>query len=165
MAIPVPTTRNRLPDTISARAQPPVPIGYNATGSGGINLALTFRLYMIVAGRGARLQPPILVDYNEAEHGRIFAYLSHRGRRVAAILPRHSHRNPEGFGGNPTAWLEDGGLIRPDLEGMAQRSASHSRRIGSQPGIFVAFLVAGGGHAELGLVLHQALSAASGLPD
>src|SRR5918999_276429 len=165
MAIPVPTYRNRLPDTISARAHVPVPIGYTATGSGGINLALTFWLYMIVAGRGARSQPPLLVDYNSAEINRIFAYLSHRGRRVAAILPRHSHRNPEGSGGNPTAWIEDAGLISLDLEGMAARSASHSRRIGSQPGVIIEFLVAAGGHAELGLVLHQALQTATVFPD
>ena len=101
MAIPVPTHRNRLPDTIQGKAHLPVPIGYTATGSGGINLALTFLLYMIAAGRGARLQPPLLVNYNQAEINRIFAYLSHRGRRVAAILPRHSHRNPEGFGAIP----------------------------------------------------------------
>src|SRR5919106_3120482 len=100
MALSVPTHRNRLPDTMPARAHLPVPIGYTASGSGGINLTLTFRLYMIAAGRGHRLQPPLLVNYNEVEHGRIFAYLSRRGRRVAAILPRHSHRNPEGFGGN-----------------------------------------------------------------
>ncbi|HZA24005.1 MAG TPA: hypothetical protein VFA32_15625, partial [Dehalococcoidia bacterium] len=165
MAIPVPTHRNRLPDTIPARAQPPVPIGYTASGSGGINLALTFRLYMIAAGRGARLQPPLFVNYNQAEINRIIAYLSHRGPRVAAILPRHSNRNPEGFGGNPTAWLEDAGLIRLDLEGMAARSASHSHRLGSQPGVIIEFLVAAGGHAELGLVLHQALTADSVFPD
>src|SRR5918992_3653981 len=165
MALPVPTHRNSLPDTISARAQPPVPIGYTASGSGGINLALTFFLYMIAAGRGLRLQPPLFVNYNQAEINRIIAYLSHRGRRVFAILPRHSHRNPEGFGGNPTAWKEDAGLISLDLEGMAARSAAHSRRIGSQPGVIIEFLVAAGGHAELGLVLHQALTAASIFPD
>jgi S1-C subfamily serine protease len=165
MAISLPTTRNRLPDTIPARAQLPVPIGYAATGSGGINLALTFLLYMIAAGRGRRLQPPLLVNYNEAEHGRIWAYLSFRGRRLFAILPRHIHRNPEGFGGNPTAWKDDEGLIRLDLEGMADRASVHSRRIGSQPGIIVEFQVAGGGHAELGLIVHQALTADSIFPD
>jgi hypothetical protein len=112
----------------------PVPIGYTASGSGGINLALTFRLYMFAAGRGRCLQPPLLVNYNEAEQGRIWAYLSFRGRRLFAILPRHIHRNPEGFGGNPTAWKEDEGLIRLDLEGMADRASDHSRRIASQPG-------------------------------
>jgi hypothetical protein len=165
MAIPLPTTRNRLPDTIPARAQPPVPIGYAASGSGGINLALTFLLYMIAAGRGRRLQPPLLVNYNEAEKGRIWAFLNPRGRRLFAILPRHIHRNPEGFGGNPTAWKEDGGLITLDLEGMAARAAAHSRRIGSQPGIIVEFQVAGGGHAELGLLVHQALTTESVFPD
>src|SRR5918999_4632933 len=104
MAIPVPTTRNTLPDTIQGKAQPPVPIGYTASGSGGINLALSFLLYMIAAGRGRRLQPPLFVNYNEAEKGRIWAFLSYRGRRLLAVLPRHIHRNPEGFGGNPTAW-------------------------------------------------------------
>jgi V8-like Glu-specific endopeptidase len=165
MAIPVPTHRNILPDTMPASAQAPVPIGYTATGSGGINLALTFFLYMIAAGRVRRLQPPIFVNYNRAEINRCFAYLSHRGRRVLAILPRHSHRNPEGFGGNPTAWLEEQGLIRLDLEGMAERAAAHSRRIGAQPGMVIEFLVAAGGHAELGVVLHQALKTASGFPD
>jgi hypothetical protein len=61
MAIPLPTHRNTLPDTIPGRAQMPVPIGHTASGSGGINLALTLRLYMIAAGRGRRLQPPLLV--------------------------------------------------------------------------------------------------------
>jgi hypothetical protein len=164
MAMPLPTTRNQLPDTMPASTHLPVPIGYTASGSGGINLALTFRLYMIAAGRGRRLQPPLLVNYNEAEQGRIWAYLSFRGRRVFAILPRHLHRNPEGFGGNPTAWKEDEGLIRLDLEGMADRAADHSRRIGSQPGVFVEFLVAGGGHGEIGLILHQALAAAQSFP-
>jgi hypothetical protein len=165
MAIPLPTHRNSLSDTISARAQLPVPIGYTASGSGGINLALTFWLYMIAAGRGRRLQPPLFVNYNEAEKGRIWAFLSYRGRRLLAVLPRHIHRNPEGFGGNPTAWKEDQGLISLDLEGMADRAAAHSRRIGSQPGVFIEFLVAGGGHAELGLVLHQALATPSVFPD
>jgi V8-like Glu-specific endopeptidase len=164
MAIPLPTTRNQLPDTIPASAQPPVPIGYTASGSGGINLALTFRLYMIAAGRGRRLQPPLFVNHNEAEQGRIWAYLSFRGRRVSAILPRHLHRNPEGFGGNPTTWKEDEGLIRLDLEGMADRASAHSRRIGSQPGVFVEFLVAGGGHGEIGLILHQALATEQSFP-
>jgi hypothetical protein len=158
MAIPLPTQRNSLPDTIPARAQLPVPIGYVATGSGGINLALTYRLYMIAAGRGRRLQPPLFVNYNLAENGRIWAFLTSRGRRVFAILPRHIHRNPEGFGGNPTAWLEDEGLIRLDLEGMADRAYEHAHRIGTQPGVMVEFLVAGGGHGELGLILHQALA-------
>jgi hypothetical protein len=165
MAIPLPAHRNALPDTIPARAHLPVPIGYTASGSGGINLALTFRLYMIAAGRGRRLQPPLFVNYNEAEKGRIAAFLHSPRRRVLAILPRHIHRNPEGFGGNPTAWKEDQGLIRLDLEGMADRAYNHSRRIGSQPGVFVEFLVAGGGHAELGLVVHQALTAESSFPD
>jgi S1-C subfamily serine protease len=165
MAIPLPTTRNQLPDTIPGSAQLPVPIGYTATGSGGINLALTFRLYMIAAGRGRRLQPPLLVNYNEAEQGRIWAYLSFRGRRLSAILPRHIHRNPEGFGGDPTAWIEDQGLIRLDLEGMADRAYAHSRRIGAQPGIVVEFLVAAGGHAQLGVVLHQALATDGVFPD
>jgi hypothetical protein len=165
MAIPVPTTHNRLPDTIQARSHLPVPIEYTATGSGGINLALTFLLYMIAAGRGRRLQPPILVNYNLAEQNRIWAYLSLRGRWVAAILPRHIHRNPEGFGGNPTAWKDDEGLIRLDLEGMADRAAEHSRRISSRPGIIVEIQVAAGGHAELGLALHQALTADSVFPD
>jgi S1-C subfamily serine protease len=164
MAISVPTHRNRLPDTMPASAQLPVPIGYTASGSGGINLALTFLLYMIAAGRGWRLQPPLLVNYNEAEQGRIWSYLSFRGRRLSAILPRHLHRNPEGFGGNPTAWKNDEGLIRLDLEGMADRAAAHSRRIGSQPGVFVEFLVAGGGHGEIGLILHQALAAEQSFP-
>jgi hypothetical protein len=165
MAIPVPTHRNALPDTIPVKSQLPVPIGYTATGSGGINLALTFWLYMIAAGRGRRLQPPILVNYNEAEQGRIWSYLSYRGRRVLAILPRHIHRNPEGFGGNPTAWKEDQGLIRLDLEDMADRAATHSRRIGSQPGLVIEFQVAGGGHAELGLIVHQALTTETVFPD
>jgi hypothetical protein len=111
MAIPLPATRNRLPDTIPARAQLPVPIGYTASGSGGINLALTFQLYMIAAGRGRRLQPPLLVNYNEAEKGRIWAFLAPHRRRVFAILPKHIHRNPEGFGGNPTAWKGSSVLI------------------------------------------------------
>jgi V8-like Glu-specific endopeptidase len=165
MAIPYPTTRNKLPDTIPARAQQPVPIGYTASGSGGINLALTYRLLMIAAGRGRRLQPPLLVNYNSAEQGRIWAFLTPPGRRLLAILPRHIHRNPEGFGGDPTAWIEDQGLIRLDLEGMAERAATHSRRIGSQPGIIVSFQIAAGGHAELGLVLHQALKTESVFPD
>jgi hypothetical protein len=55
MAIPLLTTGNRLPDTIPGKSPLPVPIGYTASGSGGINLALTFRLYMIAAGRGRRL--------------------------------------------------------------------------------------------------------------
>src|SRR5918999_4024140 len=165
MAIPLPTHRNRLPDPIPSKSHLPVPIGYTASGSGGINLALTFRLLMIAAGRGQRLQPPIFVNYNLAEQNRIFAYLSHHGRRVGAMLPRHIHRNPEGFGGNPTAWKEDQGLIRLDLEGMADRAYNHSRRIGSRPGLIIEFLVAGGGHAELGLVLHQALTTASVFPD
>ena len=164
MAIPLPTTRNRLPDTIPARAQLPVPIGYTASGSGGINLALTYLLYMIAAGRGRRLQPPLLVNYNLAENNRIWAYLSHHGRRVAAILPRHIHRNPEGFGGNPTAWKEEEGLITLDLEQTAARSAAFAQRIGSQPGMFIEFQVAGGGHAELGVVLHQALQTAHIFP-
>jgi S1-C subfamily serine protease len=165
MAIPLPTTRNQLPDTIPGSAQPPVPIGYTASGSGGINLALTYLLYMIAAGRGRRLQPPLLVNYNEAEQGRIWTYLSFRGRRLPAILPRHLHRNPEGFGGNPTLWKDDEGLIRLDLEGMADRAAVHSRRIGSQPGVVIEFQVAGGGHAELGLIVHQALTAETVFPD
>ncbi len=164
MAIPVPTTRNTLPDTIQARAQLPVPIGYTASGSGGINLALTFRVYMIAAGRGRRLQPALLVNYNLAEHNRIWAFLHATRRRVFAILPRHIHRNPEGFGGNPTAWKEDEGLIRLDLEGMADRASDHSRRIGSQPGVFVEFLVAGGGHGEIWLILHQALATEQSFP-
>jgi hypothetical protein len=165
MAIPLPAHRNTLPDTIQAKAHLPVPIGYAATGSGGINLALTFRLLMIAAGRGRRLQPPLLVNYNLAENNRIWAYLAPRGRRVVAILPRHLHRNPEGFGRNPTGWQEEQGLIRLDLEGMAERSAAYSRRLGSQPGVILEFLVAAGGHAELGLVLHQALRADSVFPD
>jgi S1-C subfamily serine protease len=165
MAIPLPATRNRLPDTIPARAQLPVPIGYTASGSGGINLALTFQLYMIAAGRGRRLQPPLLVNYNEAEKGRIWAFLAPHRRRVFAILPKHIHRNPEGFGGNPTAWKEDEGLIRLDLEGMAERAAAHAHRIGSQPGVFIEFLVPAGGHAELGLSVHQAVAADSVFPD
>jgi hypothetical protein len=164
MAIPLPTTRNQLPDSISASAQVPVPIGYTASGSGGINLALTFRLYMIAAGRGRRLQPPLLVNYNEAEKGRIRAFLTNRGRWLFAILPRHIHHNPEGFGGNPTSWKDDEGLIRLDLEGMADRASAHSRRIGSQPGVFIEFLVAGGGHGEIGLILHQALATAHSFP-
>jgi hypothetical protein len=131
MAIPLPTSRNRLPDTIPARAQLPVPIGYAATGSGGINLALTYRLYMIAGGRGRRLQPPLLVNYNEAEKGRIWAFLTFRGRRLFAILPRHIHRNPEGFGGNPTAWKEDAGLITLDLEQMAGRRLSSTACTGN----------------------------------
>jgi hypothetical protein len=158
MAIQLPTTSNRLPDTIPGKRVTPVPIGYAATGSGGINLALTFRLYMIAAGREQRLQLPLLVNYNLAETGRIWAYLSSRGRRVSAILPRHIHRNPEGFGGNPTAWLEDEGLIRLDLEGLADRASDYAHRIGTQPGVLVEFLVAGGGHGQLGLILHQALA-------
>jgi hypothetical protein len=154
MAVPLPTTRNRLPDTIPARTQVPVPIGYTASGSGGINLALTFRVYMIAAGRGRRLQPPLLVNYNLAEINRIWTFLHATRRRVLAILPRHIHRNPEGFGGNPTAWKEDEGLIRLDLEGMANRAYNHAHRIGSHPGMFIEFQVAGGGHAELGLIVH-----------
>jgi hypothetical protein len=119
---------------------------------------------MIAAGRGRRLQPPLLVNYNLAEHSRIWAFLNATRRRVFAILPRHIHRNPEGFGGNPTAWKEDEGLIRLDLEGMANRAYDHSRRIGSHPGMFIEFQVAGGGHAELGLIVHQAVTADSVFP-
>jgi hypothetical protein len=165
MAIPVPTTRNTLPDTIQARGHLPVPIGYVASGSGGVNLALTFRLYVIAAGRGRRLQPPIFVNYSEAEKGRIAAFLASHRRRVFAILPRHIHRNPEGFGGNPTAWKEEEGLIRLDLEGMADRASAHARRIGSPPGVFIEFQVAGGGHAELGLIVRQAVTADNVFPD
>jgi hypothetical protein len=165
MAIPVPTTRNTLPDTIQARAHLPVPIGYTASGSGGINLTLTFLLYMIAAGRGRRLQPPLLVNYNLAEHNRIWAFLHATRRRVFAILPRHIHRNPEGFGGNPIAWKEDEGLIRLDLEGMANRAYDHAHRIGSHPGMLIEFQVAGGGHAELELIVHQALTTDSIFPD
>jgi hypothetical protein len=165
MAIPLPTTRNTLPDTIQAKSQPPVPIGYTASGSGGINLALTFRFYMIAAGRERRLQPPLLVNYNTAENGRIAAFLNQPLGRLLAILPRHIHRNSEGFGGNPTAWKEDEGLIRLDLEGMADRAYDYAHRIGSQQGMFIEFQVAGGGHAELGLIVHQALTAASIFPD
>jgi hypothetical protein len=139
MAIPLPTTRNTLPDTIQARAHLPVPIGYVASGSGGVNLALTFRLYMIAAGRGQRLQPPLFVNYNTAEHGRIAGFLSTRMRRVVAILPRHIHRNPEGFGGNPTAWKDDEGLITLDLEQMAARSAAHAQRLAPSPGYSLNF--------------------------
>jgi hypothetical protein len=165
MAIPRPMHRNALPDTITANAQVPVPIGYTASGSGGINIALTFLQYMSAAGRGRRLQPPLFVNYNEAEQGRIAAFLQQPMGRLLAILPRHIHRNPEGFGGNPTAWKEDEGLICLDLEGMADRAAAHSRRIGSQPGVLVEFQVAAGGHAELGLIVHQALRADNVFPD
>jgi hypothetical protein len=44
-----------MPDTIPGSTPLPVPIGYTATGSGGVNLTLTYLLYMIAAGRGQRL--------------------------------------------------------------------------------------------------------------
>jgi hypothetical protein len=136
-----------------------LPIGYLGSGSGGINLLLTYKRYMTIAGRARRLQPPLLVDYNEAEKGRITELLeTRRGLgRVFAILPKHIHTSPEGFGGDPTAWKEDEGLLTLDLEQMVNRSQAYSQQIRSQPAVFVEFLVPGGGHAELGLLVHQAL--------
>jgi len=164
MGLQLPLRHNKPPDTTPARRPPPVPIGYLASGSGGINLALTYRLYMTAAGRGRRLQPPLLVNYNEAENGRISTLLNPARSigRLLAILPKHIHTGSEGFGGDPTAWKEDEGLITLDLEQMATCFRAHAHRIGSQPGVFLEFLVAGGGHAELGLIVHQALQASAG---
>ena len=58
MGIQLPMRPTKPPDTIPARRRVPVPIGYLASGSGGVNLALTYKLYMTVAGRVRRLQPP-----------------------------------------------------------------------------------------------------------
>jgi hypothetical protein len=164
MGLQLPLRHNKPPDTTPARRPPPIPIGYLASGSGGVNLALTFRLYMRIAGRAHRLQPPLLVNYNEAENGRISTLLEPARRigQLLAILPRHVHTGSEGFGGDPTAWKEDEGLITLDLEQMATRFRAHGHRIGSQPGVFLEFLVAGGGHAELGLIAHQAVTATAG---
>jgi hypothetical protein len=164
MKIQLPTHRMHPPDTIPARRPPPVPIGYLASGSGGVNLALTYRLYMRIAGRGHRLQPPLLVNYNEAENGRISTLLEPARRigRLLAILPKHIHTGSEGFGGDPTAWKEDEGLITLDLEQMVTRFRAHGQRSGSQPALFLEFLVAAGGHAELGLLVHQAVTASAG---
>src|SRR5918992_3794866 len=107
MATTVSTHHSTLPDTTPARSPVPVPISPVATGSGGINLLLTYQLYMWSAGREDRLQPPMLVNYNDAEQSRIRQLESPSGR--AAILPRHTHTNPEGFGGDPTAWKQDQG--------------------------------------------------------
>jgi hypothetical protein len=147
------------PDTVPARSRPPVLIGSLASGSGGVNLFLTYRFYMAVAGRARRLHPPLLVNFNKAENGRITTLLEpHRSSgRLFAILPKHVHTASEGFGGDPTAWKEDEGLITLDLENMASRSSAWAHRIGSQPGIILEFLVGGGGHAELGLIVHQQL--------
>jgi hypothetical protein len=163
MGLQLPLRHNKPPDTTPARRPPPVPIGYLASGSGGVNLALTYRLYMRIAGRGHRLQPPLLVNYNEAENGRISTLLEPARRigRLLAILPKHTHTGSEGFGGDPTAWKEDEGLITLDLEQMVTRFRAHGHRTGSQPALFLEFLVAGGGHAELGLIVHQALTASA----
>jgi hypothetical protein len=148
--------QSALPDTTPARSPVPVPISPIATGSGGINLYLTYRLYMRIAGREHRLQPGLLVDYNHAEQGRTWQHLQSASGRTA-ILPRHTHSNPEGFGGDPTAWKQDEGAITLDLEHMVTRAEGYSHRIGAPPGVILELCVAGGGHAELGLILHQAM--------
>jgi hypothetical protein len=86
------------------------------------------------------------VNYNEAENGRISTLLNPARRigRLLAILPRHIHTGSEGFGGDPTAWKEDEGLITLDLEQMATRFRAHAHRIGSHPGVFLEFLVPAG---------------------
>jgi hypothetical protein len=148
--------RSPLPDTTPARSPVPVPISPVATGSGGINLFLTYRLYMHVANRGHRLQPALLVNYNDAEKTQIWQLLD-SAYGSGAILPRHTHSNPEGFGGDPTAWKKDEGAITLDLEHMVTRAEGHSHRIGAAPGVILEILVAAGGHAELGLIIHQAM--------
>jgi hypothetical protein len=160
MGLQLPLRHNKLPDSTPARRPPPIPLGYLASGSGGVNLALTYRLYMTAAGRARRLQPPLLVNYNEAENGRISTLLEPARRigRLLAILPKHTHTGSEGFGGDPTAWKDDEGLITLDLEQMVTRFRAHGQRRGSQPALFLEFL----GHAELGLIVHQALQASAG---
>jgi hypothetical protein len=91
MTTNVSTHRSALPDTTPARSPVPVPISPVATGSGGINLLLTYRLYMHVAGRGRRLQPLLLVNYNDAEKGGIRQLLA-SADGSGAILPKHTHR-------------------------------------------------------------------------
>jgi hypothetical protein len=156
MTTNVSTHQSALPDTTPARSPVPVPISPVGTGSGGINLLLTYRLYMHVAGRGYRLQPPLLVNYNDAEQGRIRQLLESASGR-GAILPKHTHTNPEGFGGDPTAWKDEEGAITLDLEHMVTRAQDYAHRIGAPPGLILELVVAGGGHAELGLIVHQAI--------
>jgi hypothetical protein len=158
MTTPVSTHRSALPDMTPARSPVPVPISPVATGSGGINLLLTYRLYMHVANRERRLHPPMLVNYNDAENGRIWQLLA-SAYGSGAILPRHTHSNPEGFGGDPTAWKKDEGAITLDLEDMVNRAEGYSHRIGAPPGVILELCVADGGHAELGLIIHQAIRA------
>jgi hypothetical protein len=167
MGLQRPAQRNKPAETTPGRRRVPVPIGSLASGSGAVNIILTYKQYMTVAGRARRLQPPLLVNYNEAEHNRITQLLEPRqgAGRVFAILPRHIHANPEGFGGDPTAWKEDEGLITLDLEELATRSQAYAHRIGSQPAVILEFLVAGGGHAELGLLVHRALTNARLFPN
>jgi hypothetical protein len=155
MTTTVSSHHSALPDTTTAGSPTPVPISPVATGSGGINLLLTYQLYMRSAGREYRLQPPMLVNYNDAEQSRIRQLEPPSGR--AAILPRHVHTNPEGFGGDPTAWKKDQGAITLDLEHMVTRAEGYSHRIGAMPGVILELSVAGGGHADLALIMHQAI--------
>jgi hypothetical protein len=156
MTTTVSSHQSALPDTTPARSPVPVPISPVATGSGGINLYLTYRLYMRIAGREHRLQPGLLVNYNGAEKGRTLQLLAPASGR-GAILPRHIHTNPEGFGGDPAAWKQDEGALTLDLEHMVTRAEGYSHRIGALPGVILEILVAGGGHAKLGLIIHQAI--------
>lgn len=169
MANHIPTQQNNPAETMPARRQAPAPIGLLAGGSAGENLAVGFISQMCIAGRAGRLQFNLIVNYNQAEIERTFALLkSYRGaRRLLTILPSHVHVG-EGWGGDPTAWKESGGLILLDQQETAQKAKEHSYAIGSQPGIIPMFASLGGGHAEVVLkafaAVHIAYPEANVLP-
>jgi hypothetical protein len=116
---------------------------------------------MCIAGRAGRLQFNLIVNYNQAEIERTFELLkSYRGAgRLLSILPSHVQEG-EGWGGDPTAWKERGGLILLDQQETAQKAKEHSYSIGSLPSIIPMFASLGGGHAEVVLKAFEAVHTA-----
>ena len=128
-----------------------------SVGTAGAERNARFLERMGDAGRLRRVQSALFYDYNENTNSELWQRLRPKkgnGRNGTQVHMPKAIRTSDGFLLNPYAFGEYLGIINRDMEELLKDIRSQAHAKGQPPQLIVEFL-GFGGHANLGLLLHN----------
>jgi len=131
------------------------PILSLSVGTAGATRNWRFTERMGDAGRLHRIQSVVVYDYNQGTLDRIRRRMARsRGRYGTMVHLPEKVRASDGFLLNPYAFSEQLGVIDDDMERLVAKVMKRTHETGAPPQLIIEFL-GFGGHAILGLLLHE----------
>lgn len=131
------------------------PILSFSVGTAGASRNWRFIQRMADAGRLHRIQSAVVYDYNQGTLDMMRRRMANsKGNYGTSVHLPEKVRAADGFLLNPYAFGEQLGVIVDDMDKMVAKMLKRTHEVGTPPQLIIEFL-GFGGHAILGLLLHE----------